>query len=206
MQVRLEKRYEISAPPAAAWVLLSNIREVARCMPGAAITEQTGDNQYKGTVSVKVGPMQSAFGGTIHVTELDEQAFSMALSARGRDRTGTSNATMELTASLVAVEGGCELIGHSQVKVMGRMANFGARVINGVADQLIDQFLTNFSRKVIAESGEGAEAAEAAQPGALNPFALLWGMVKSFFGRLFGGSDGKDASGGNGASGDQGKS
>ena len=34
-------------------------------------------------------------------------------------------------------------------------------MINGVADQLIDQFLTNFSNRVIA-AGEGA-AAEAAK-------------------------------------------
>ena len=48
----------------------------------------------------------------------------------------------------------------SRVKVMGKMANFGARMINGVADQLIEQFLTNFSNRVLA-AGEGA-AAEAA--------------------------------------------
>ncbi len=199
MQVKLEKRYEILAPREAAWVLLSDIREVASCMPGAAITEQTGDSQYKGTVSVKVGPVQSNFGGTIDVTELNETDFSMALKAKGRDKTGTSNATMELTASVVAIDGGCELVGHSQVRVMGKMANFGARMINGVADQLIDQFLTNFSNRVIATSGEGEEAeaaaaAVAAQPKALNPFALAWGMVVSFFRRLFGGGKDKDDS------------
>lgn len=194
MQVKLEKRYAIDAPVAAAWNVLRDLNTLAECMPGASITEQTGDNQYKGTVSVKVGPVQSAFGGTIDVTTVDESTHTMALSAKGKDKSGTSNASMSLTASVLAAEGGgCELVGNSDIKVMGKMANFGARMINGIADQLIDQFLTNFSNRVVA-AGEGEAAAAAAakvaeQPQSLNPFALLWGLITRFFGRLFGRKD-----------------
>ena len=173
MQVSLEKRHRVDAPVEAAWAVLKDIEVVAGCMPGAKITEKTGDNQYKGNVSVKVGPVQSAFGGTI-------------------DRSGTSSATMLLTASVSADEdGGSLLVGNSEIKVMGKMASFGARMINGVADQLIAQFLENFSNRVLA-AGEGAAAEEAAgkvaeQPQAVNALALLWGMITGFFRRLFGG-------------------
>ena len=56
--------------------------------------------------------------------------------------------------------------------------------------QLIDQFLTNFSNRVLA-AGEGAAAEEAAQkvaeqPKDLNALALLWAMIAGFFRRLFG--------------------
>ena len=191
MKVNLEKRFTIDAPVDASWTVLRDINTLAECMPGAAITDQTGDNQYKGTVSVKIGPVNSVFGGTIDITELDEAGHSMALSAKGRDKTGTSNAAMELKASVAEAEGGgSELVGISEIKVMGKMANFGARMINGVADQLIGQFLQNFANRVIA-AGEGA-AAEAAkakvaeQPESINAFALLWAMIANFFRRLFG--------------------
>ena len=194
MQVKLEKRLSIDAPVDAAWSVLRDIRVLAECMPGASITEQTGDNAYKGSVSVKVGPVQTAFGGTIDITDIDETNHSMTLSAKGRDRSGTSNASMALTASVTATEGGgCELLGNSEIRVMGKMANFGARLINGVADQLIKQFLDNFSNRVLA-AGDGTAAAEAAeqvaeQPQQLNAFALMWGMIASFFRRLFGGKE-----------------
>ena len=187
MQVSLEKRHRVDAPVEAAWAVLKDIEVVAGCMPGAKITEKTGDNQYKGNVSVKVGPVQSAFGGTI-----DEATHSMSMSAKGKDRSGTSSATMLLTASVSADEdGGSLLVGNSEIKVMGKMASFGARMINGVADQLIAQFLENFSNRVLA-AGEGAAAEEAAgkvaeQPQAVNALALLWGMITGFFRRLFGG-------------------
>lgn len=194
MRVNLEKTHSVDAPPAAAWKILSDINVLAECMPGASITEQTGDSAYKGQVSVKVGPVHSVFGGTIDVTSIDAAARSMALSAKGRDKTGTSNASMSLTASVNETEaGGSELIGNSEITVNGKMANFGGRMINGVADQLIDQFLANFSNRVLAE-GEGAAAEEAAQkvaeqPTELSAFGLFLGMIADFFKRLFGRKD-----------------
>ncbi len=191
MQVKLEKTHAIDAPPAAAWQVMQDINALAECMPGASITEQSDDGSYKGSVSVKVGPVQSVFRGTIRIAELDDANRTIALSAKGKDKTGTSNATMELTATVVDKDGGCELIGNSEIKVLGKMANFGARMINGVADQLIAQFLENFSNRVLA-AGEGATAEEAAgkvaeQPRELNALALLWSMIAGFFRRLFGG-------------------
>ncbi len=194
MKVALEKTHTVDAPTSAAWKVLSDINVLAECMPGATITEQTGDNAYKGQVSVKVGPVQSVFGGTINITEIDPDALRMSLSAKGRDKTGTSNASMALTASVSANEsGGSDLLGNSEITVNGKMANFGARMINGVADQLIDQFLTNFSNRVLAE-GEGAAAEEAAQkvaeqPQELSAFGLLFSMIGNFFKRLFGGKN-----------------
>ncbi len=181
----------IDASVDAAWDVLRDINTLAECMPGAAITEQTGDNQYKGIVEVKVGPVKTAFGGTIDITEINEAGHSMALKAKGKDKSGSTNASMVLTASVAAAEGGgCDLVGNSEIRVMGKMANFGSRMINAVADQLIDQFLQNFSNRVLA-AGEGEAATAAAekvaeQPKALNAFALLWAMIAGFFRRLIG--------------------
>lgn len=194
MKVNLEKTHAVDAPPAAAWSVLKDINVLAECMPGASITEETGENAYKGQVSVKVGPVQSVFGGAIDITSIDEDARSIALNAKGRDKTGTSNAAMSLTAEVRETESGAsEVIGNSEITVNGKLANFGARMINGVADQLIDQFLANYTNRVLAE-GEGEAAAEAAervaeQPKELSAFGLLFGMIADFFRKLFGKKD-----------------
>lgn len=191
MQVKLEKKHEIDAPVEAAWSVLKDIEVLAECMPGASITEQTSDNQHKGAVKVKVGPVEAVFGGTIDITSIDEAAHSITLSAKGRDKSGSSSATMALTASVTALAtGGCELIGNSDIKVQGKMASFGSRMINQISEQLIQQFLQNFSNRVMA-AGEGEAAQEAAtkvaeQPKELNALALMWSVIVDFFRRLFG--------------------
>jgi carbon monoxide dehydrogenase subunit G len=72
MQVTLDKTYPIKAPLQACWGVLSDIAELATCMPGAAITEKIDEKNYKGSVKVKVGPATAAFAGDIEVISVDE--------------------------------------------------------------------------------------------------------------------------------------
>ena len=52
MEVTLEKVYPVSAPAVAAWRVLSDIRSVAQCMPGAAITEQIDATHYLSLIHI----------------------------------------------------------------------------------------------------------------------------------------------------------
>lgn len=191
MQVTLEKRHPIAAPPTSAWTVLQDIHAVAECMPGASISEQLSDNAYKGQVKVKIGPASAIFNGQIDITGLDAERRELKLLGKGKDTRGSSTASMDLTALIEAAEGGhCALVGSSQVKLTGKMAAFGGRMINQVSDQILMQFFTNFSNRVMA-LGEGAAAVEAAQkvaeqPEELNALALVWQMIVDFFRRLFG--------------------
>ena len=72
MQVTLDKTYPIKAPLDACWGVLSDITELATCMPGATITEKLDDSHYKGSVKVKVGPATAAFAGDIELISIDQ--------------------------------------------------------------------------------------------------------------------------------------
>ena len=43
MESKLDKRYRVAATPEQAWAVLSDVRAMAACMPGAQITEQIDD-------------------------------------------------------------------------------------------------------------------------------------------------------------------
>jgi len=82
MEVTLEKRYPIAVDAARAWSVLRDVRAVAGCMPGAAITEQIDDSHYKGTVKLKVGPATAQFSGDIKVLGVDAAGRRMWASLR----------------------------------------------------------------------------------------------------------------------------
>ena len=65
MEVKLDKQYPLDVDSARAWALLTDLKAVASCMPGAEITEQLSETSYKGAVKVKVGPAVAQFGGTV---------------------------------------------------------------------------------------------------------------------------------------------
>jgi len=191
MKVQLEKSFPLPATADAAWVLLQDVEAVAGCMPGARITERVDESHYRGTVTVKLGPASLAFRGEVEVRQVDPAARALRLVGRGTDTTGTSGAGMDLHARIEAVDAAsCRLQGNAEVSVSGKAATFGGRLMQGVADQVLQQFVANFSARLPAvQAGEAVVAESAAAsvqaPPTLNGLALLWAMVRDWFHQLF---------------------
>lgn len=200
MEVVLDKKYPVSAGLDASWAILSNMNELATCMPGAQITEEIDDKHFKGSVRVKVGPAVAAFAGTIEILTLDPVTRTLKMMGKGADKSGSS-ASMELTATLVAADNGhSTLEGHAEVIVNGKFAQFGGRMMTSVSDMILLQFADVFSQKAQALQGAAAPAEEVAAgappapppPSApivakeFNALGFAWLMIKKFFADLFG--------------------
>jgi hypothetical protein len=131
-----------------------------------------------------------SFRGDIEVRELDAATRTLRLIGKGSDTTGTSGASIDLTARVEAAEGGLSnLVGKSEASVSGKAAAFGGRMMNSVADQILKQFAANFAAQVELLGAPQASAATAASsPPAqheLNGLALLWAILKDWIRGLF---------------------
>ncbi len=210
MEVKLDKRYELAVSASQAWQVLCDIHAVARCMPGAQITEQLDATHYKGTVKSKVGPAVMQFGGDIEVLGLDAAAQSMQMLGKGADKSGSS-ASMDLKAHLEAgaTPGTSVLVGVATIVVSGKLAQFGSRLLVPVSDAMLAQFADNFraaaaavpAPEPVAAAGTAAAVAEldpepvapraaaAVAPAPvkeLNALALMWTVFKGWLAGLFG--------------------
>ena len=192
MEVKLEKRYPLAVDTARAWQLLRNVKAVAECMPGAAITEQVDATHYKGSVKVKVGPANAAFAGDIEVLALDEALMKLQLLGKGADRSGSS-ASMDLTATVEPGDapGNSVLVGVAAVIVNGKFAQFGGRLMVQVSDMLLAQFADNFRAAAAALPGPAAAptapaAAVPAKVNEINGLAIVWSLIKGWLAGLFG--------------------
>jgi hypothetical protein len=202
MKVELEKTFPMPGSAKVAWEFLQDIEAVAGCMPGATITERLADGGYKGTVTVRVGPATMAFRGEVGVRDIDPAARSLRLLGKGTDSTGTSAASMDLTARIEAVtEGSSNLVGKSEVTMSGKAAAFGGRMMTSIADQILKQFADNFATQVAARAAQ--HAAEPAPPAGtdgtlapappparsapreLNGLVLMWAVFKDWLRGLF---------------------
>ena len=206
MEVFLDKQYPVSAGLDAAWTVLANMNELATCMPGAQITSEVDATHFTGSVRVKVGPAVAAFSGTIEILALDPATRTLKMLGKGADK-GGSSASMELTANLVAIDANsCTLVGHAEVIVNGKFAQFGGRMMGSVSDMILGQFAVVFSQKAAvaqaalapaasAAPGESTAQAAAAAPAPqapvvaqeFNALGLVWALLKDFFAKLFGG-------------------
>jgi carbon monoxide dehydrogenase subunit G len=197
VKVALQRTFAVPASADAAWALLQDIDGVAACMPGAKITERINDRLYKGTVAVKFGPASMSFRGDVEVVSLEAASKTLRIVGKGTDSTGSSGASMDLTARVEAIDAAsCNLIGASEVSMSGKAAAFGGRMIDSVADQLLKQFASNFAAQVQAKQSQGRESAVqvsapaaptvASQPKQLNALALIWAVIRDWLRSLFG--------------------
>jgi carbon monoxide dehydrogenase subunit G len=207
MEVKLDKQYPLDVDSARAWALLTDLRAVASCMPGAEITEQLSETSYKGAVKVKVGPAVAQFGGTVDVIEAVASERKMVLRGKGADK-GGSSASMDLTAVITADPANpahCVLNGQAAVIVNGKFAQFGGRMMVQVSDMLLAQFVENFRQTALTLPTAGgtvegaaiqADAAPLSASGStaaaapvvareINGLAIFWALVKGWFSGLF---------------------
>jgi carbon monoxide dehydrogenase subunit G len=199
LKVSLERAFPVAAPAERAWALLEDIERVAGCMPGARITERIDERHYRGTVAVRFGPANLSFRGELELAAIDQAARTLRLIGKGTDAGGGSGASLDLTARIEAVDASsCTLVGRGEMSVSGRAASFGGRMADAVAEQVLRQFAANFSGALAAQAtrvasapaavGENAPngAPPAAAETALNGFALLRAIVRSWLRALLG--------------------
>lgn len=195
MKVVLDKAFPLAASAERAWQLMQDIEAVAGCMPGAKITERVDDTHYKGTITVRLGPATMSFKGDIEVLALDAAARSLHLLGKGTDTTGSSAATMDLTASVQPAGETCTLAGKSEVTMSGKAAAIGGRLMGPVSEQLLKQFVANFAARLDAMTPPQSDPAAApvadappaqpAQAAELNGIAFVWAMIRDWLRGLF---------------------
>ena len=188
MKVQIDKTYPMPSSPEVAWEFLQDLEAVAACMPGARITERLEGDRFKGTVAVKVGPASMSFRGEVEMKDVDPAARTLRLIAKGTDSTGSSAASMDVSARIEVADGKlCALVGASQVSMSGKAATFGGRMMDSVADQVLKQFAANFAGQVSARQAQRGAPAPVPPPAAteLNGLAILWAAFKEWLRGLF---------------------
>jgi carbon monoxide dehydrogenase subunit G len=178
MALQFENSFEVALPPAQAWLVLLDIPRMAKCLPGATLTEVVDDKTFKGNVNVKVGPVALTFAGTATFEEVDAAARMVKVKGAGGEAKGRGRALAEFVIRLEpAGEGVTKVIANSDVTLSGAVAQYGrgVGVMKAVADEIIARFAKNLEQEI---AGGGVAAGDAASVSAAS---VLWGAAKRSF-------------------------
>jgi len=168
--VELINEFEVDAPLDVVWSVLTDVERIAPCLPGAQLQEVEGD-EYRGVVKVKVGPITAQYKGAASFVEKDDSGYRAVLRAEGRDTRGTGNATADITAEMAPTATGTRVAVTTDLKVTGKVAQFGRGVMADVSKKLMCQFADNLSEllaQVPPDSDpavDGPASAEVSLPG-----------------------------------------
>jgi carbon monoxide dehydrogenase subunit G len=149
--MKIDNRFTVSAPIDRAWAVLTDLEGIAPCMPGAQLTGVV-DDVYSGKVTVKVGPVTSEYAGTARFVDKDDVAHRAVINAAGRDSRGAGNASATITASLTPAGTRTEVSVETDLKITGRVAQFGSGVIKEISAKLLGQFVESLESKLTSET------------------------------------------------------
>jgi carbon monoxide dehydrogenase subunit G len=167
--MKLENEFRVSVPIDRAWEVLTDIPLITPCLPGATLTDHDAD-EYKGKIKIKVGPVTADYSGNAVFVQRDEAARHVEISASGRDSRGSGNASAKITADMTSDGDGTKVSITTDLKISGKVAQFGKGMIAEVSTKLIDQFVDCIEQELLGEAVIDLVAAEsAAAPGAAAP-------------------------------------
>lgn len=153
--MKIENLFTIDAPVQEAWVLLTDIPGIAPCLPGANLSgEEAG--VYSGAVKIKVGPVTAEYRGTAEFVERDDDHFRAVIDSKGRDSRGAGNAQALITAEMKELGGQTQVHISTDLKITGKVAQFGRGVMQDVSEKLLAQFAQCLAAKL-----EGTDTLEA---------------------------------------------
>ena len=202
--MEFDNSFEIPLPPDQAWPVLMDVARIAPCMPGAELTEITDARNYKGKISVRLGPVSLAFAGKIALEDVDDAKHTARVKAQGSDAKGRGAANAAAMFKVEPKGGGSVVLIHTDLMLSGAVAQYGRGVgmIQTTAAQIINQFAGNL-RTHLAQQQKSSAAAAPAQPSAtpagassatpppaakpISGFSLMLRVIAQQIAALFGG-------------------
>jgi uncharacterized protein len=191
--VQIENAFDVAAPIGRVWAYLLDVERVTPCMPGAELTEVVDDRTWKGKVRLKLGPVSLAFAGTVSITERDDDARRVVLSARGTEQRGKGAADASVTGWLESSERGTTVKMLADIRLTGPVAQLGRGLLPEVSRALTQEFADCLHESMAADEDRETGAAgvgPASRPAPIGGIRLGVSAIRTavarFFARLFG--------------------
>ena len=154
--------HTLAVPRGVVWEAILDPEVLSRTLPGCEDMAPVGDNQFRGKLKMKVGPVQGLFEGGVELLDLDPpNGYNLKMDGKGAP--GFVNGTGSIRLE-DADDGGTLLHYDIDARVGGRIAAVGQRLLDSSAKVLTRQGLQGLDKQLEARAAAAAAAAGAEAP------------------------------------------
>ena len=152
--------YKLNVKKEIVWRALNDSDILKQCIPGCESFEKESDTIFNATATNQIGPMNATFSGTVTLSNIQKNQ-SYTLYGEGQSSVGFANGSADV--KLKEENGSTTLSYEVDVKVGGKIAQLGSRLIDGVAKKMSDYFFGRFSDLVSPIKKEEKDTGEIAE-------------------------------------------
>ena len=170
--------YRIAAPRETVWAALNDPEVLKACIPGCEDLQKLSDTEIDARVAAALGPVRSTFATRIQLSDI-QPPVSYTISGEGKAAAGFGKGSARVE---LAEDAGATVLRYSaELKLGGKLAQVGSRLLEGATRQLADQFFDAFAKRLdsgatrqVEAAGETAPGGDTLSPGGSGNRTLVW--------------------------------
>ena len=155
--MNLDGEFQLAAARETVWQALNDLDVLRACIPGCEeLTAVTGEH-FRAVVRAKTGPVNAKFNTDIHLENVNEpESYTLVVNGKGGAAgMGEGSANVELAEN----PSGTLLRYSVELKVKGKLAQVGSRLIMNVVRKLSNEFFSKFAAHFPEREKPGQEVA-----------------------------------------------
>ncbi len=143
MALTMTGEVELPASREAVWAKLNDVDVLKACIPGCESLERVGENELQAVAKLKIGPVSATFKGKVLLSDLDPpNGYTIS----GEGQGGIAGFAKGGAKVRLEPAGTGTLMRYDvEAQVGGKIAQLGARLVDGVAKRMADQFFERFA-------------------------------------------------------------
>lgn len=144
--MEIKGEYKIAAPREKVFAALNDPTVLQACIPGCESLEKTSDTEMKAKVRMRIGPVSASFSGKVTLSDIDPpNGYKIS----GEGQGGAAGFAKGGAVVTLREDAGDTVLNYSvDAQVGGKIAQVGARLIDGTARKLADEFFGKFAAMV----------------------------------------------------------
>ena len=125
------------------WTALNNTEILKQAMPGCESFDAVEENKFEAKITAKVGPVKAKFKFNVEMTDIDAPN---GYTIMGEGQGGVAGFAKGSAKADLTEDGTDTILAYNvQANVGGKLAQLGARLIDGAAKKMADEFFGNFN-------------------------------------------------------------
>src|SRR6185312_9664341 len=145
-EMDIKGEYRIEAPREKVFAALNDAEVLKACIPGCESLDKLSDTEMTAKVRLRIGPVSAAFSGKVTLSDIDPpNGYKIS----GEGQGGVAGFAKGGAAVKLTEDTGATVLAYDvDAQVGGKIAQVGARLIQGTARKLADQFFGKFAESV----------------------------------------------------------
>ena len=143
-------QYEIATTRDRVWAMLNDPEVLRACIPGCQSLEGNTEHGFSATVKIGIGPVKATFNGSVELQDLDPPSSYRIVGSGKGGAAGFANGEAKVQLSDTA--NGTLLDYGVEVKIGGKLAQLGARLLQSTTAKLADQFFAEFAARASVDA------------------------------------------------------